>query len=313
MNKTVIVSIIAMLATLPSFSSGIPSNTNSATCNNATLEKYSGTSNLQANWQANTINITWYNGDSQVASNSCTYGGALTIPSAPSKTGYTFKGWRVRQATGGVCGLTKNTLRTLGNIGTATGYVNSHNESGAVSCGSLYNYNCIYSGDEYQGERWDDTDSCQYQANEISCSNSNVSDLNTEEWKVNLSYGTFKGVASCSTTEPVIANEEGLEEQYAPLIENGSMTYEDFFAIIMSSTANSNIVAGDTSGHWCWCKVVSYVSNGGAQCNLSSLPWFGTLDSYHGCSDNGVGCANLCVMTFLGSSGVRRALLGISQ
>ena len=91
------------------------------------------------------------------------------------------------------------------------------------------------------------------------------------------------------------------------------MTYEDFFAIMLSSTANSNIVAGDTSGHWCWCKVTNYTPSGGSQCGSVSLPWFGTLDSYHGCSDNGVGCANLCVQTFLGSSGVRRALLGISQ
>ena len=305
MNKTVIVSIIAMLATLPSFSSGIPSNTNSATCNNATLEKYSGTSNLQANWQANTINITWYNGDSQVASNSCTYGGALTIPSAPSKTGYTFKGWRVRQATGGVCGLTKSILQTLGNTGTAMGWVNSHNESNEVACGLLDNFNCVYNAEE--------GDHCDYQSHEIPCSNTGVSDLNTEEWKVNLSYGTFKGLASCSATEPVIPNENELEEQYMPLLENGSITAEDFWQIMLSYTANNNIVAGDTSGHWCWCKVVSYVSNGGAQCNLSSLPWFGVMDSFHGCSENGTGCANLCLFAFMNSSGHRRTFLGITE
>ena len=65
------------------------------------METYTGTSNLQANWSANTINITWYNDDAQFASNSCTYGGPLTMPNdIPTKPGYTFAGWRVKQSGG---------------------------------------------------------------------------------------------------------------------------------------------------------------------------------------------------------------------
>ena len=84
----------------------IASNTNSATCNDSTLETYSGTSNLSANWGANTINLHWYadeNATTELTGSgiptSCVYDGALTPPpvaSIPQKTGYTFAGWKVR-------------------------------------------------------------------------------------------------------------------------------------------------------------------------------------------------------------------------
>ena len=71
--------------------------TNSSHCDNDVLSTYSGSANLTANWQGNNISVTWYNGDTEYDSNSCTYGGNLTMPSSiPQKTGYTFKGWRVR-------------------------------------------------------------------------------------------------------------------------------------------------------------------------------------------------------------------------
>ena len=83
------------------FATGINANATSASCTNSTLNTYSGTSNLQANWQANPININWYNGDTlldvQDAADGCNYDGALTVPSnVPTKTGYTFNGWKLR-------------------------------------------------------------------------------------------------------------------------------------------------------------------------------------------------------------------------
>ena len=63
---------------------------------------YSGTSNIQATWEPNTIDLHWYNGDTELtvpsASQSCTYDGTLTPPATiPQKTGYTFKGWKVKE------------------------------------------------------------------------------------------------------------------------------------------------------------------------------------------------------------------------
>ena len=95
-------------------------------CVNSNLQTYSGTSNLQANWSANTIQLHWYEDSDATTemnvasvSQSCVYDGTLTPPATiPTKTGYTFKGWRVRQASNdcfesSVCGLNGNTVNGL--------------------------------------------------------------------------------------------------------------------------------------------------------------------------------------------------------
>ena len=80
----------------------IPANATSASCDNSTLNTYSGTSNLQANWEANQIGLYWYCDDEQIttvqdAATTCNYDGTLSVPSTPpTKTGYTFNGWKVR-------------------------------------------------------------------------------------------------------------------------------------------------------------------------------------------------------------------------
>lgn len=45
-----------------------------------------------------TLNITWMDGDSVHGTSSCTVGGNLVLPNAPTKRGYTFIGW----GTGGI-------------------------------------------------------------------------------------------------------------------------------------------------------------------------------------------------------------------
>lgn len=93
-----------MLLSVPAFATGVDSTVSTADCDNATLNTYTGTSNLSAGWQPNTIDLHWY-ADSDTttemnvanASQSCTYDGTLTPPATiPTKTGYTFKGWTVR-------------------------------------------------------------------------------------------------------------------------------------------------------------------------------------------------------------------------
>ena len=101
----------------------IAPSASTADCKYTPLETYTGTSNLQADWSANTIDLHWYNDDTELtvpsASQSCVYDGTLTPPATiPTKTGYTFKGWRVRiDPTCGVTSLnyTENT--------TSTGYI----------------------------------------------------------------------------------------------------------------------------------------------------------------------------------------------
>ena len=101
MKKIFLMHLSIFMFANSSFASGITADATNASCDNATLETYSGSSNLQANWQANTINLHWYNGDTildvQDAADTCNYDGTLTVPSTPpTRTGYTFNGWTLR-------------------------------------------------------------------------------------------------------------------------------------------------------------------------------------------------------------------------
>ena len=153
---------ISILISAPSFADpDISSSASSANCRNDPLETYSGTSNLQANWQANEIYLEWYDGDEELAvpdeSLSCVYDGTLTPPPAPTKTGYTFKGWRVRPE----IWLINLDLDTSIN-------------------GTDYGYASIGGGDAYNANAYGLT-----------------SDSETGEWAVTFSYGIIKGEAYC--------------------------------------------------------------------------------------------------------------------
>lgn len=58
-----------------------------------------GNKTYYAKWTADTINLTWtggYDGSTYNQSNSCTYDGAITLPTpAPTRTGYKFDKWKV--------------------------------------------------------------------------------------------------------------------------------------------------------------------------------------------------------------------------
>ena len=63
------------------------------------LNTDTGPVNLRAEFEPETINLKWYNGNNQItvpnASNSCTYDTAISLPTDPVKPGYKFKGWNV--------------------------------------------------------------------------------------------------------------------------------------------------------------------------------------------------------------------------
>ena len=94
--------VFGFIFTVGAFATGIDSGATSADCDNATLGQYNGTANLEMDWQPNTINIRWYDGENQLsvqsAAQTCSYGGALYLPTAPTKKGYTFEGWEVKYA-----------------------------------------------------------------------------------------------------------------------------------------------------------------------------------------------------------------------
>ena len=97
--------LIFALLSLPVFATDIPytnDSYNSTTCDSGVLQHDSGTVRLRARYEPNTMNIRWYNNNTEIsptnsAANTCNYDGALTLPeNQPTRTGYSFAGWRVR-------------------------------------------------------------------------------------------------------------------------------------------------------------------------------------------------------------------------
>lgn len=101
-QRIFIISTFIMALIYPSFATtpDIAANATSASCTDSALNTNNGPANIEVNWEPNTIELHWYNGNTEIPDagpTSCTYDGGLT-PSAttPTKTGYTFVGWRAR-------------------------------------------------------------------------------------------------------------------------------------------------------------------------------------------------------------------------
>ena len=105
-----------------------------------------------------TITLNWNeNGGNAIANGSCTYGGNLTLPSAPTRSGYTFTGWKLANGTIKSAGETVSGGCTSTYTGVSSGTSTSitaqwtpatitinwdENGGGAVENGS-----CTYGGD----------------------------------------------------------------------------------------------------------------------------------------------------------------------
>ena len=96
--KKFLMFLFALVFAIDSFATGISGA--SAPCDNATLSKYTGTADIEINWEPNTIGLKWFNGDQQIAGpTSCVYDSTLSVPPQPTKPGYTFNGWKVWKIT----------------------------------------------------------------------------------------------------------------------------------------------------------------------------------------------------------------------
>ena len=153
----------------------IAANAATSNCTNTITGTYSGTTNFEAKWTANTIPLRWYNNNTlmqnvNTESNTCNYDGALTIPTtAPERTGYTFAGWKVRPN----FDFSTLTSLTTGQKRWAKG---------------------LYQNADY----------CWYKegtgnANIVSCaSDIEFKELERHEWKVKFNTGTMYGTGHCS-------------------------------------------------------------------------------------------------------------------
>ena len=105
MKKILILFLSFFVFINSSYTTEITASGNSP-CDNTTLNKYTGTANIEIDWEPNTINLNWYNGDEKLtvsnAAQSCVYDGNISVPPAPpQKLGYTFNGWKVIRVPGG--------------------------------------------------------------------------------------------------------------------------------------------------------------------------------------------------------------------
>ena len=212
-----------ILISSPSYSSGITSNANSATCDNSTLETYTGTSNLQANWSANEITVKWYadsEAEQPMTTNTCFYGpnSALTLPPASSmvnlKPGYTFAGWRVRQTpcsfASSVCGLNGSDLDGL----TSQGYGYAHLNANAGYNESTYGLT-----------------------------------TGSGQWAVSFTNGGIvRGIASCNSTMPTIM------ETIMTAMGNGTMSEESPAAESVPHYAFPRVCEGRRKGAGGGCR-----------------------------------------------------------
>ena len=291
---TICFAIFAFIFTAPLFAiiSCDPSlNGDCPDCINSNLQTYSGTSNLQANWQANTIQLHWYNGDTEIqnvpsASQSCVYDGTLTPPATiPTKTGYTFKGWRVRQASNdcfasSVCGLNGSAVNGL-----------TYNSSDS----STYGYNSNNGTNTHNTSTYGLT--------------------STGTWAVkDTNNGVIRGIASCNST-----GSNTYDTMLAALMPGIIMTSEQFNALYGSCSSDaikpSNTFSTSSSGQYCWCKMTSYTPSGGSACNIASPSWvfFDDFGSASVCADY---CASSCALAVLGNvvglDDFRRVVFGVS-
>ena len=148
--------------------------TSPADCDSETLLTDTGPATLNAQWSANTIDIRWYNDDSQItndatAATTCTYDTAFALPTPPTKTGYVFNGWKVAQYD----------FSTLASLGTG----NERWGKGVTSGGADY---CYYK-------------SGTGSASHVTC-DSRFDDLKQHGWKVRFGTSLIYGTALCSAT-----------------------------------------------------------------------------------------------------------------
>ena len=232
--KKFLILLLCLFAT-DSFASGISGGTTTAPCDNATLSKYTGTANVEINWEPNVINLKWYDGDTEInvanASQTCTYDGMITVPPQPTKPGYTFNGWKIA----------KYDFSTLP-VNASGIHAWSKNAPG---------YDCWYgSGQTFQ----------------TPCDNGDFDDLDYNEWKVSFNYGMVYGVAKCSSTVS-----ETTGEIKTPAEQTGSYCYCRATGFIPTNSTLKYIPTRTLN--WAFVKPLNGVDGCNAQCADYCSAW----------------------------------------
>ncbi len=243
MKKILPISIVAVFSVAPVFADNI---TAASTCTNGVLGTYTGPANIEANFDPNTINTTWYSNGTQLTGNNipatCTYDAALTPPTPADRPGYVFNGWRLI--------IPPFNLTTLDSTIHSTSY-----EYKAINYGTTSPYN-------------------QYTPQ--TSSGANAAGLNNGEWMATFSYGTIYGRAYCSNIWGDSINQEYYyyyySNRYQHLIEDGSG--DCYWPSGRSNEwrkTDDQVTAG--RGDSCFCQVTAFTPQNGTRQTVSTTNW----------------------------------------
>ena len=229
------------------------------------LDTYTGPANLQAQWNANKIQLRWYNNNTQVIaseSTTCNYDSILTIPQTdPTRTGYTFAGWHVREA------------MTFSSLSLSTGTVAYGKGTSSLSSSTsiCYWYNPNESSD-WQG------------GNNATCkTNSNFTELENHEWKTTFSNGTLYGMAHCS-------KKPGNHSSYSwPQTSDTTIAQWQAPSMSVLDTYDGNDAAAEAK--YCWCKATGWKALNQTSIKASDTPLAWVFRNGYGSASN---CASSC-------------------
>jgi len=298
-----------------------------ADCDTTDLNNISnGNAYLTAQYHANTITFT-YDANGGTTSNGgtwtnnaatqCTYDTNFNLPTAPTKTGYNFDGWKVKFQcmVESVCGLNGSAVDALtmdsfefndaGNAWWCHGSKNCTNAFVCNGCGGGY-----------------------------SCDNYSTHFLEQQAgtWAVHFTNGAYvHGVASCNNTTSGLVTMctdyydqiDVLEQQLMTAIENGEMTEEEAMAWAQTWMAEhdpgivyetcdagmfqpTNTFDTTSTGQYCWCRMTKYIAPNGSIYNTPRSLWVNVGVNAQSCS--GSSCQSACAGLFGISNTTKRAI-----
>ena len=271
MRRVFLFSVLIAMCVNAAYATDISSSATTAQCVEPTLHRYEGTANLQAQWEANTVSLRWYNNNTMIPStdaiDDCQYAGSLTTPTNPTRTGYTFTGWTVRP------------LYNFSSINTSTNGTERWAKGASNYC-------------------WHDNAPTISDSVQEPCTNAAYTELNQHEWKVHFSYGDVYGMAHC-TAKP------GNNYSYTWPTANRSEYVATLDEMNTYDTQHST-----EEKIYCWCQATGFtpINTSVKQGPLSSLAWvFHSV--YEFASACASGCATSCARSVRGISAFRAAVL----
>jgi len=242
------------------------------------LDTYTGPANLQAQWDANEIQLRWFNENTQIIpaneSKTCEYDLGLTIPAtAPSRTGYTFAGWHVRPVT-----TFSNSALSM----TSTG-LERWGKGHVVNTTTPYCYHKLGDGN----------------ADHVDCnSDPHFTEMNIDEWQMRYDNNgkTLYGMAHCS------GKSGNNSDNTWPQTSDTTISQ---WQVLNKSTLES--ASGEKK--YCWCKATGYKANSSAIKQGADTPLAWVFSYAHSSASLcAAGCAFRCAYYAQTNSAFRAAL-----